>query len=110
MEDVATRFIASREPTAFAPRAHSRTIMAIVSCRRDSMGSAKASTSLVSGPPCMSAKPPKMLRAADPDPLRAILLRSFGTRSKSKAFASATVSAAKPEAEEAKPDRVGTLF
>ena len=58
-------------------------------------------------PACMRTKPPKIERAAEPEPRRARSDSSRGGSSRPAARAAATASAAKPEADEASPDAVG---
>src|SRR5262249_27549627 len=52
----------------------------------------------------------KIERAAEPEPRRASADSSVGVRSSPAARVAATASAAKPEADDASPDAVGTLL
>src|SRR5262245_59687577 len=55
----------------------------------------------------MRAKPPKIERAADPEPRRARIDSSRGESARPAAREAATASAAKPDADDASPDAVG---
>ena len=58
-------------------------------------------------PACMRTKPPKIERAAEPEPRRASSDSSRGGSSRPAARVAATASAAKPDADEARPEAVG---
>ena len=74
-------------------------------------GSARATASLPSGrsPRAISTKPPKIERAAEPEPTRASADSSDGDSVRPAARVAATASAANPDADDARPAAVGTL-
>src|SRR6187401_2548338 len=73
-------------------------------------GCAKESAPSGSEPAFISTKPPKIERAAEPDPRRASRLSSVGVSFSPAAWVAARASAAKAEADEARPDAAGKLF
>ena len=62
------------------------------------------------GHSCIAIVGPKIERAAEPEPIRASSERVRSSQSTPSASAEATVSAAKPEAEDARPAAVGKLL
>ena len=101
------RFMPSVEATSFSPS----TVTAMTTRRSQwcssKRGSAKASVPSARVPACMRAKPPKRLRAAEPEPSRA-RAESWGReRWRPAASVAARARAAKPLEEEARPAAVG---
>ena len=74
------------------------------------IGSANASLPSGAVPACSSTKPPKIERAADPEPRRARIDSSLAVASTPAAAQAATARAANPEADDARPAPVGKLL
>ncbi len=99
-----------REPTSFSPLAVIAIATSSGHSAAPSSGSAKLSAPSGARPACISTKPPNSDRAAEPEPRRASTLSSRGGSFRSRAPAAAITSAAKPDAEDARPAPVGKLF
>src|SRR5262245_6967185 len=99
-----------REPTSFSPLAVTAMTTSSGHSPLCSSGSAKLSLPSRAEPACISTKPPKIERAADPEPCRATMLRSRGPSVRPSAASAARTSAAKPDAEDASPAPVGKLL
>ncbi len=104
------RRMAAVEPRAFSPAA----VMATTSRRSQpppaSSGCAAASLPSARAPRAISTKPPKIERAAEPEPRRASTDSSAGASASPAAPVAASASAANPDADDASPDAVGTLL
>ncbi len=105
------------EPSAFSPaaviattRRRSQGGVAVGPSSRSPSGEATASRPSARSPRAISTKPPKIERAAEPEPRRASSDSSLGGSSSPAARDAASASAAKPDADDASPDAVGTLF
>lgn len=96
--------MASREPISFGPSSIVTTTMAIGGAGTVSANEAWSS------PACHTDTPPGIDRVAEPEPRRASRESSRGDRSRPYASAAATARAAKPDALEASPAPVGTVF
>src|SRR5262245_26453924 len=99
-----------REPISFSPFAVTAMTTSSGHSLLSSSGSAKLSLPSAAVPACISTKPPKIERAADPDPWRATMLRSRGESARPNAASAARTSAANPDAEDASPAPVGKLL
>src|SRR5262245_12516849 len=99
-----------REPISFSPFAVTAMTTSSGHSLPSSNGSAKLSLPSAAVPACISTNPPKIERAADPEPCRATMLRSRGLRVTPSAVSAARTSAANPDAEDASPAPVGKLL
>src|SRR5690606_30780031 len=100
----------SPEPTSFSPRAAIATTTSSGHSLAARIGSAKLSLPSGALPACISTKPPKIERAAEPEPRLARRLNSVGESVRPSAAAPAPTSAANPDAEDASPAPVGKLL
>ncbi len=98
------RRIASRDPIAFSPAEIVTTTMAIGGAGM------RSAYEPWSSPACQTDTPPGIDRVAEPEPRRARRERSRSDRSSPYAAAAAVARAAKPEALDASPAPVGTVF
>src|SRR3954470_20811126 len=98
------------EPIAFGPCAVTAITRRTGQSSAPGIGCATASRPSLRSPRAISTKPPKIDRATDPEPGRASPETSAGDTASPAACDAATASAANPDAEEAKPAAVGTLF
>ena len=99
-----------REPISFSPFAVTAITTSSGQSALASSGSAKLSLPSAAVPACISTKPPKIERAAEPDPCRATMLRSRGDNVSPNAASPARTSAANPDADDASPAPVGKLL
>ena len=93
----------SRELVAFGPTVVTATTIS----RGQSAGAAICSQTVVAPRFVSSTTPPSRDRGADPEPDRAISARRWGSSCRPSAPAPAVTSAAKPDADEARPAPVG---
>src|SRR6185436_6355990 len=99
-----------REPISFSPLAVTAMTTSSGHASLSSSGSAKLSLPSGDDPACISTNPPKIERAADPEPWRATMLRSRALSVRPNAASAARTSAAYPDAEDASPAAVGKLL
>src|ERR1039457_6257602 len=102
--------MAAVDPMAFSPWAVMATQSRTSHAASSSNLCATASEPPASTPADISTKPPKIERAADPEPRRASAESSAGDNLKPAAREAARARAAKPAADEARPAAVGTLL